>query len=179
MERRRPPGCLPAWAWSDRVTVTRSGPGQPSPDGIRRGRPPAGRPPAGLGATDSPDGAAGRSLSSLRHRKLNWRAAGLGMRQPSSSCQTRRPGARAPPAAVTVTRPGPELNLGFMKLELARLNWRHLESWQPDIYRHIPSYDHIYSVYDPISHALSYGVIYRVGRVTRLHGLSRCTAVKN
>ena len=29
---------------------------------------------------------------------------------------------------------------------------------------HIPSYDHIYSVYDPISHALSYGVIYRVYR---------------
>ncbi len=27
---------------------------------------------------------------------------------------------------------------------------------------HIPSYDHIYSVYDPISHALSYRVISRV-----------------
>jgi hypothetical protein len=39
-----------------------------------------------------------------------------------------------------------------------------LESCRPDIYRHIPSYDHIYLVYDPISHALSYGVIYRVYR---------------
>jgi hypothetical protein len=40
---------------------------------------------------------------------------------------------------------------------------------------HIPSYTHKYSVYDPISHALSYGVIYRVYRginVSRISVLS-------
>ncbi len=47
-------------------------------------------------------------------------------------------------------------SIAFKLLKQKKLASGILPPW------HIPSYDHIYSVYTAISHALSYGVIYRV-----------------
>jgi hypothetical protein len=100
-------------------------------------------------------------------RKLARRQAASRRRQRDFQCQAISPSISELPLALATRRnriwardqtgppPPPPTSLASWR-GAPKVTSGILTTW------HIPSYDHIYSVYDPISHALSYGVIYQV-----------------